>query len=61
MIELHMSFWKLLVYGAALYLVAVFMIRGQLLKHSLRRKLVADRAGARNRGAAPPERYERRV
>ena len=46
MMELHMSFWKLLVYGAALYLVAVFMIRGQLLKHSLRRETVANMRAA---------------
>lgn len=37
MIELHTPLWKLLAYGAALSFVAAFMMRGQLLKHRLRR------------------------
>lgn len=42
MVELHMSFWKLLGYAGALYLAAVFVIRGQLLKHRLRRELIGN-------------------
>ena len=38
MIVLKAPLWKLLAHGAAMYLIAVFMMRGQLLKRSLRRE-----------------------
>jgi hypothetical protein len=47
MIELHIPLWKLLVYGAALYLIVQFRISGQLLKERL-----AGRIGPRGRVAA---------
>jgi hypothetical protein len=52
MIEMHVPFWKLLVYGAALYLGAVFMIRGQLLKHRLRREIVLKKRAAQATSSA---------
>jgi hypothetical protein len=46
MIKLHMAFWQLLVYGAALYLLAVFRPRGESLKRSLRRTIIAKTGAA---------------
>jgi hypothetical protein len=39
MIELKAPLWKLLTQGAAMYVLAVFMMRGRLLKRRLRQTL----------------------
>ena len=36
MIKLHVPLWELLVPGAVMYLMAVFMVRGHLLRRRLR-------------------------
>ena len=49
MIKLHIALWELLGVGAALYLMAVFMMRGQLLRRRLRGEMLRikrDDAGA---------------
>ena len=47
MIKLHIPLWELLVHGAVMFTVAVFMIRGHSLKHRLRDEMTASkRAGA---------------
>jgi hypothetical protein len=42
MIKLHIPLWELLVYGAALYLIAVFRIGGELLKDRLGRPRIGS-------------------
>ena len=41
MIKLHVPLWELFAYGAAMFLVAVAMIGGNLLKRSLRDESIA--------------------
>ena len=36
MIELKAPLWKLLAYGVGMYLIAIFMMLGQMLKRSVR-------------------------
>jgi hypothetical protein len=48
MIKLHRPLWELLMYGAALYLIVLFRISGQLLKNRLGRRI-----GARGSTATP--------
>jgi hypothetical protein len=43
MIKLHMPFWQLLAHGAALYLIAVFAMRGRLLKRRLRAEMIVSK------------------
>ncbi len=51
MLKLHIPLWELLARGAAMFAIAVFMIRGQSLKRGLRNEVIArKRAGA----ALPP-------
>ena len=51
MIKLKITLWELLARGAALYMAAVFMMRGQMLKRRLRHALIDNR---RERGALIP-------
>ena len=44
MIKLHVTLWDLVARGAALYVLAVFMIRGQLLKRRWRHELMGPSA-----------------
>ena len=47
MIKLHIALWELLAGGALMYMIAGFMMRGQLLKRRLRGEMIASkRAGA---------------
>jgi hypothetical protein len=41
MIKLHIPFWELLARGAVMSMIAVFMIRGHLLKQQLRAEMIA--------------------
>ena len=43
MIKLHIPLWELVAAAAALYVLAVFMIRGQLLKSRLRGELMGKK------------------
>ena len=47
MIKLKITLWELLARGAALYIAAVFMMRGQWLKRRLRHALIDSRRVAR--------------
>ena len=47
MIKLKITLWEFLARGAAFYMAAVFMIRGQLLKRRLRHALIDNRREAR--------------
>ena len=46
MMKLHIALWELLALGAALYLMAVFMMRGQLLRRRLRRESIRIKRAA---------------
>jgi hypothetical protein len=43
LIELKAPLWKLLTQGVTMYVLAVFMMRGQLLKRRLRQTLMPSR------------------
>ena len=47
MIKLHIPLWELLARGALMYMIAVFIMRGELLKRRLRGEMIDNkRAGA---------------
>ena len=43
MIKLHLPLWELFASGAEMLMIAVLMIRGQLLKHRLRGELIGNK------------------
>jgi hypothetical protein len=53
MIKLHIPLWELVARGAALYLLGVFMIRGQLLKRRLRAELIGNKRAGTRGGVLP--------
>ena len=54
MIKLHVAWWGLLALGAALHLIAVFVMRGQFLRGKLRRAMMRiKRRAARGSDIGP--------
>jgi hypothetical protein len=43
MIKLHVPLWEVMARGAALYMVAAFMLRGHKLKRRLRGELISNK------------------